>query len=113
MIQEPGHFVITGPAVFHQGYNEGYNIAEAVNFGIPSWKPFLTNTSSCFCIPDSWKVARSILEKLGDAGTRNLKINSSVFRNVRSSKFLVIADTQDFAEVQVQLATLRLDKLAS
>jgi len=105
MIQEPDHFVITGPAVFHQGYNRGYNIAQAVNFGIPAWKSILKNIGSCYCIPKSWIVARETLLRICGA-SNEIKINSSIFRNVRCSQFLVIAVTQNYLTVEKELATL-------
>ena len=100
--------MITGPAVFHQGYNRGYNIAEAVNFGIPSWKPFLKVTSSCYCLSRTWKIARPLLHQLAD-DSPDIKINSSVFKLVRSSKFLVIAETQSYQKVHDKLKALRLN----
>jgi len=99
VIQEPGDFVIAGPAVFHQGYNCGYNIAQAVNFGIPTWKRLLKQTSSCFCLPKTWQVARETLLQISEASTE-IKINSSIFRNVRCSRFLVIAESQNYLTVE-------------
>ncbi|KAF1334192.1 DNA damage-responsive repressor gis1/rph1, jumonji superfamily, partial [Globisporangium splendens] len=38
--QKPGEFVITFPATYHEGFNLGFNIAEAVNFASLRWIPF-------------------------------------------------------------------------
>ena len=37
VIQEPGEYMIVDPGVYHQGFNLGYNVAEAVNFATSQW----------------------------------------------------------------------------
>lgn len=37
MIHEPGEFMISRAAAYHSGFNQGFNIAEAVNFALPKW----------------------------------------------------------------------------
>eukprot|EP00210_Caulerpa_lentillifera_P000004 g4.t1 len=39
-VQKPGDLIVTFPEAFHGGYNEGWNLAEAVNFGLLNWLPF-------------------------------------------------------------------------
>lgn len=82
VIQEPGQYMITGPAVFHQGFNQRHKIAEAVNFAIPSWKSCLVNTSSCYCLPDIWRVAHCWNLKLskGKGATGNTKTEQVWFK---------------------------------
>ena len=51
IVQQPRQFVITGPAVYHSGFNEGFNIAEAVNFATPQWIDFGKIVRHCDCTP--------------------------------------------------------------
>ncbi|KAI9912774.1 hypothetical protein PsorP6_005108 [Peronosclerospora sorghi] len=54
--QKPGEFVITFPATYHQGFNFGFNIAEAVNFATLHWIPFGLRAKVCKCLPDSVRI---------------------------------------------------------
>ncbi|EGF99064.1 uncharacterized protein MELLADRAFT_40457, partial [Melampsora larici-populina 98AG31] len=35
--QRPNEFVVTCPRSYHSGFNHGFNLNEAVNFGLPDW----------------------------------------------------------------------------
>ena len=37
VIQEPGEYMIINPGAYHQGFNLGCNVAEAVNFATSHW----------------------------------------------------------------------------
>ncbi len=50
-IEQPvGHFVVTFPGAFHQGYNTGDNIFEARNFSSPGWPQWAKNNLGQYCV---------------------------------------------------------------
>jgi hypothetical protein len=52
-IHNEGEFIVSRASAYHQGFNLGYNIAEAVNFAVEDWLKIGCNTKYCKCIPDS------------------------------------------------------------
>jgi JmjC domain, hydroxylase len=55
-IQYPGDAIITFPGGYHFGFNAGFNMAEATNFGVPEWLPFGRRAKVCLCRPDSVRI---------------------------------------------------------
>lgn len=56
VVQQPGEAVITFPGGYHFGFNAGFNVAEATNFGVPEWIPFGERANVCLCRPDSVRI---------------------------------------------------------
>ena len=50
LVQKEREFVISRAAAYHSGFNSGFNIAEAVNFALPSWIPFGHKAKYCKCV---------------------------------------------------------------
>lgn len=55
-VQYPGEAIITFPASYHFGFNMGFNVAEATNFGVPEWLPFGQKASVCLCRPHAVRI---------------------------------------------------------
>ena len=52
-IQREGEFIINFPGCYHAGFNWGFNIAEAVNFGVHKWLDVFPKCGVCQCQPDN------------------------------------------------------------
>lgn len=63
-VQNPGDAMITMPGGYHFGFNSGFNVAEATNFGVPEWIPFGHDAKICMCRPDSVRIDMIRLERL-------------------------------------------------
>ncbi|XP_034255173.1 uncharacterized protein LOC117653540 [Thrips palmi] len=50
VIQRQGQGVVVTPNAAHFGFNLGYNIAEAANFGTVSWIPYGIVSTTCTCL---------------------------------------------------------------
>jgi jumonji domain-containing protein 2 len=66
MVQYPGEAIITFPGAYHFGFNAGFNVAEATNFGVPEWIPFGKKAKVCLCRPDSVRIDMEEFCKLLD-----------------------------------------------
>ena len=47
MIQQKNEMIIVAPYAYHYGFNLGWNVAEAINFGSPSWIEFGKRAKHC------------------------------------------------------------------
>lgn len=65
-IQRPGDAVVTFPGGYHFGFNSGFNMAEATNFGVPEWIPYGLKANVCLCRPDSVRIDMNKLIALLD-----------------------------------------------
>lgn len=57
VVHQPNEFVVTFGGTYHQGFNWGFNIAEAVNFATPRWLGLILNAKNCKCQRDSVKIS--------------------------------------------------------
>jgi len=58
-IQMPGHFIVTFPCGYHQGFNCGFNCAEAINFASEAWIDKAKHATPCRCISDAVSIDMS------------------------------------------------------
>ena len=47
--QKAGEFIMTFPYAYHQGFNSGFNCAEASNFATKRWVKYAMTTTHCHC----------------------------------------------------------------
>ena len=50
MVQEEREAVVVFPLAYHQGFNHGFNMAEAVNFGSKRWVEYGKRARGCLCL---------------------------------------------------------------
>lgn len=66
--------MISRAAAYHSGFNSGFNIAEAVNFGLTDWLDIGNNVNFCRCVNDSVSINMRMLYT-------NLKLDPSKYLN--------------------------------
>ena len=55
-IHNEGEFIVSRASAYHQGFNFGFNIAEAVNFATDDWPIIGSKTGFCRCVADSVRI---------------------------------------------------------
>jgi JmjC domain, hydroxylase len=76
IVHKPGSFVYTAPGAYHGGFNCGFNISEAVNFGAPNWLAqgrlasfFAQAVPRSICIPYEYLVFREAVSFVNSLGS--------------------------------------------
>ena len=74
--------MISRAAAYHSGLNSGYNLAEAVNFALPSWIQIWKKAGICECQNDSVNIDMAQFEQ-------NLKLQENASVNPNNSTQVV------------------------
>ena len=74
-IQREGEFIINFPGCYHAGFNWGFNIAEAVNFGVHKWLDVFPKCGVCQCQENNVNI--NPVEFYKNLITKNPKMKSS------------------------------------
>ncbi|RZK47891.1 MAG: hypothetical protein EOO99_12015 [Pedobacter sp.] len=103
IIQQPGDYVITGPGVYHQGFNQGFNLAYAVNIGISIWLPLLQKVKPCLCLGQGWRLKIEETKKIftnAEEIIPSFDVTSQHFAKFRAPFFLLITYHSDILNIQ-------------
>ena len=87
-LHNKGEFIVSRASAYHQGFNLGFNIAEAVNFAVGDWLKVGCKTDFCRCTKDSVNIDFDLFY-------RNLGLHVSDFMNKREfARFREIQEYQ-------------------
>jgi jumonji domain-containing protein 2 len=110
-IQYPGDAIITFPGGFHWGFNVGFNLAEATNFGVPEWIPFGRRARVCLCRPDSVRIdidrLCNLLRRFEKDRKRNKRLTWKEWRKREDRKQGVVSDPVTDPDSDVELKIIR------
>lgn len=98
-IQYPGDAVVTMPGGYHFGFNTGFNVAEATNFGVPEWIPFGKEAKVCLCRPDSVRIdmyrLTALINKFQQDQKRNRRLTFSEWRRKRDWESMIYGGSSE------------------
>lgn len=87
-LHNQGEFIVSRASAYHQGFNFGFNIAEAVNFAVDNWLKVGCKTDFCRCTPDTVNIDFDLFY-------RNLGLNVTQYMNkTELSRFRHIQECQ-------------------
>jgi len=84
--QEAGQFVFARQAAYHSGFNFGFNVAEAINFALPSWLEMMRTNPPDFCRCKKDSVRIDVSQFLQPKGKEKRAGREEIFRVSRKSK---------------------------
>lgn len=89
VIQEPGEYILTFARGFHQGFNFGFNLAEAINFGSKWWLENAGKFQVCKCTTKANKGNIYTAERLQSIAA-NLVSNDTWIQELNVGKLIKI-----------------------
>jgi hypothetical protein len=101
-VHNPGEFIITFPGCYHAGFNWGFNIAEAVNFGVNHWLDVFPYCNVCQCQTDNVNI--NPIEFYRNLIKRNPKLKVSPITKVLRAHIKEIGENLDNLHLQIENA---------
>lgn len=86
--QYPGEYIVTFSGGYHEGFNCGWNEAEAINFGTPRWLEFFSQFKPCKCQygNEMRAVSRELLPIVMNPGSLNKTLQCNICPKKFSAK---------------------------
>lgn len=108
-VHNPGEFIITFPGCYHAGFNWGFNIAEAVNFGVNHWLDVFPYCNVCQCQSDNVNI--NPIEFYRNLIKRNPKLKVSPITKVLRAHIKDIGENLDNLHLQIETARKYEDEI--